>query len=67
MKNLHAVGFEPTSHIATVELESTPLDHSGKRAYTILKIFQDKELSFFISSFLYSMTYIVDGIFISIS
>lgn len=46
LKNLHAVGFEPTSHIATVELESTPLDHSGKRAYTILKIIIDKEFSF---------------------
>ena len=28
-KNLTAVGFEPTQ-LALVELESTPLDHSGK-------------------------------------
>lgn len=42
IKDLHAVGFEPTSHIATVELESTPLDHSGKRAYVNLNICLDK-------------------------
>ena len=28
---MHEVGFEPTS-LSTVELKSTPLDHSGIRA-----------------------------------
>ena len=36
--NMTAVGFEPTQ-LALVELESTPLDHSGKLSmYIILRI-----------------------------
>ena len=36
---MHEVGFEPTS-TNTVELESTPLDHSGIHAFTFLSIFE---------------------------
>ena len=32
LNNLTAVGFEPTQ-LALVELESTPLDHSGKLSW----------------------------------
>ena len=34
-KKMTAVGFEPTQ-LALVELESTPLDHSGKLSYAYL-------------------------------
>ena len=41
-----AVGFEPTQ-LALVELESTPLDHSGKLSLTLSSVGSLVPFSFF--------------------
>ena len=46
MQIMTAVGFEPTQ-LALVELESTPLDHSGKLSLTLSSLGSLVAFSFF--------------------
>ena len=46
MQIMTAVGFEPTQ-LALVELESTPLDHSGKLSLTLSSVSSLVAFSFF--------------------
>ena len=46
MQIMTAVGFEPTQ-LALVELESTPLDHSGKLSLTLSSLSSLVAFSFF--------------------
>ena len=46
MQIMTAVGFEPTQ-LALVELESTPLDHSGKLSLTLSSVGSLDPFSFF--------------------
>ena len=45
MQIMTAVGFEPTQ-LALVELESTPLDHSGKLSLTLASLSAPVAFSF---------------------